>query len=352
MPVATALIAGNEPLPQLAEQAVRAALARAGATQANAVLLFLTADFARHVAPAITAAGRAARSLQVFGGLAAGVCTEAGWIVDRPAAAAMVLLGATTLAPADAGGTQPRFCLSSTALPQAWTNDIPRFGMHFQTTALPPGSGIWHSGRPGGAMAEVSIVGTTTRIALSAGLRLMGDYHAVQAASGYELHRIANGTALAALQQALPEAWRDRQPLPLHLINAIREGDEQSGIALLSANADGSLTLAAPVTPGERIGWAIRDAEAVAEDMRASLAATGSSLPDFALFHSCIGRGPYFYGGEDRDLAILRESYPGLPLIGGYGTGQIAPLGNTNRQWQNCVVTALFNETAHVQPQP
>jgi small ligand-binding sensory domain FIST len=71
---------------------------------------------------------------------------------------------------------------------------------------------------------------------------------------------------------------------------------------------------------------------------------------------SCIGRGPYFYGGEDRDLDIVRERFPGLPLLGTYGTGQIAPSasGNKhiNRQLQNAVVTALISKRpkeAHVQ---
>jgi small ligand-binding sensory domain FIST len=71
---------------------------------------------------------------------------------------------------------------------------------------------------------------------------------------------------------------------------------------------------------------------------------------------SCIGRGPYFYGGEDRDLDILRERFPKLPILGTYGTGQIAPTTSTahyfNRQLQNAVVTALVSKhvkKAHVQ---
>ena len=39
---------------------------------------------------------------------------------------------------------------------------------------------------------------------------------------------------------------------------------------------------------------------------------------------SCIGRGPYFYGGDDRDLALLCRRFPGLPVLGTYSTGQIA----------------------------
>lgn len=91
MTVATALVSGNDPLPQIAEDAIRQALAKAGLTHANGVLLFLTPEFARHAQHTITAAARAAQcSTQVAGGIAAGVFTESGWVVDRPAAAVMV----------------------------------------------------------------------------------------------------------------------------------------------------------------------------------------------------------------------------------------------------------------------
>jgi len=83
--------------------------------------------------------------------------------------------------------------------------------------------------------------------------------------------------------------------------------------------------------------------------MRQSIArlAERDYRPACALVFSCIGRGPYFYGGEDRDLAVLRERFPGLPLLGSYGTGQIAAVqcGATmqNRQLQNTVVSALIS---------
>ena len=60
MPLATALVTANDPHPQLAEEAVRQAQARAGLTQATGVLLFLTPEFSRHAQPAVTAAARAA----------------------------------------------------------------------------------------------------------------------------------------------------------------------------------------------------------------------------------------------------------------------------------------------------
>ena len=95
--------------------------------------------------------------------------------------------------------------------------------------------------------------------------------------------------------------------------------------------------------------WAIRQPLASEQDMRQSLAAAvdPEKMPEFAVMFSCLGRGPLFYGGDDRDLLVFREQFPGVPLIGAYGSGQIAPVGDGNRLFQNTVVTLLF-ESTHV----
>ena len=83
--------------------------------------------------------------------------------------------------------------------------------------------------------------------------------------------------------------------------------------------------------------------------MRQSLLAAVDSekRPNFAVMFSCLGRGPLFYGNEDRDLLAFREQFPDLPLIGAYGSGQIAPVDGENRLFQNAVITLLY-ESAHV----
>lgn len=367
MPAATALIAGNDPLPQLAEQAVREALQRAGTMQANAVLLFLGSEFARHTSAAVTAAARAAQTTQVFGSLAAGLCTESGWVVDRPAAAAMVLCGDLSLAASDPNDiATPRLSCCSASLPAHWMHDRARYGTHFSAPfsahGSPPreehGSSLWQNGRCSASpYIDTLVPGTRVQVGCSSGLQALGAPFRITAATGYELQGLGRHSALDTLRQSLPESWQTRQPLPLHLINAlIGEGSEAEAVALLSANADGSLTLAASITPGQTLRWAIREPAAAEADLRATLdrlaAEAPVTPPDFGLFFSCIGRGPYFYGGEDRELQALIERYPGMPLLGTYGTGQIAVFGQGNRQLQNTVVTALFTETSDVQSQP
>src|SRR6185436_13886303 len=77
--VATGLSHGQRADPKHAEDAVRRALERAELERANAVVLFLTPEYAGNPEPALRAAARAA-----------GILTEDEWVLDSPGAAAMV----------------------------------------------------------------------------------------------------------------------------------------------------------------------------------------------------------------------------------------------------------------------
>jgi small ligand-binding sensory domain FIST len=93
MSIATGLAAGLTPDPELAAEAVRRALQIARAPLANSVLLFLTSEFAKDPQPALRAASRAASCTQIVGCTAAGIFTDEEWMLDAPAAAAMVFTG-------------------------------------------------------------------------------------------------------------------------------------------------------------------------------------------------------------------------------------------------------------------
>lgn len=369
MTVATALVSGNDPLPQLAEQAVNEALEKAGLTHANGVLLFMTPDFARQAQQTITAVARAAQCTQVAGGIAAGVFTEAGWVLDRPAAAVMVFGRGLSLghpvAPNPSG--EPLLSYSGGAFPADWSAAGARFGGSFTGTVGYADPVAWQQSR----IAEqqrccVQLLDTHASIGVSSGLRLLGEPQRVDASSGYDLELIGGQSALQCLSRVLPPAYREQSPLPLHHLTAVlidvenyhSAEDAQAAladgryrpIAIIAANNDNSLTLAERTIPGQMLAWAIRQPLSAEADMRQTLTRLSTDTPDpiAALMFSCIGRGPYFYGGEDRDLDVMRECFPGLPLLGIYGTGQIAPTvaGNQriNRQLQNAVVTALISK--------
>src|SRR5215211_6999883 len=79
-----------QPDPRLAHDAVSAALAKLGTDRALSVLLFLSGHYSRDPVPAIHAAARAAQTTQIAGCTAVGVYTESDWVIDAPAAAALV----------------------------------------------------------------------------------------------------------------------------------------------------------------------------------------------------------------------------------------------------------------------
>ncbi|MFZ2268605.1 MAG: FIST C-terminal domain-containing protein [Azonexus sp.] len=339
MKVASALVSGRQASPELAERAVREALAAAGLSRAASVLLFLTRDFARQAQPAVIAASRAAGSLQVFGSTASGLFTENEVLLDQPGAAALVI-GEETGSPAPAEAMTLAFSGHS-GLPFAWQDSRPRAGL------LDSDAQAWSHGRlSSDACAEFAIPGRQIRQALSTGLRQLGPAQPVDDCAAYELRRLGGQSAVASLRRALPAELRDHPPL--HQISLLRRSDEP-GIAILSANADGSLTLAEALSQGEAITWAIRQPLASEQDMHQALdaAAHGEFKPDFALMFSCIGRGPLFYGGEDRDQMAFREHFPGRPLLGVYGNGQIASSHGENRLFHNSVITLLI-AGAHV----
>jgi small ligand-binding sensory domain FIST len=102
--------------------------------------------------------------------------------------------------------------------------------------------------------------------------------------------------------------------------------------------------VAGQLAPGMDLFWAMRQPQAAEHDMDAMLARLADDrldAPAFALMFPCMGRGPYFYGGEDRDIQVLMRRFPGMPFIGFYGNGEIAHLDGANRLLQYSVVLAL-----------
>ena len=352
MKVASGLVSGLQPTPDLAAAAVRNALQSAGLARADQVLLFLTRDFVRHAQPAIVAAARAAGTLQVSGCTAYGLLTEQGWLLDQPGAAALVF-AQPTAEHGEAGGPLLSFS-GHHALPYDWQSLPARAGL------LDAEAASWAHGRLAGASgADIHLPGVNARVCCSPGLRMLGLPLTVNTTTGYDLRQLGGLATFDSLRRSLPAGLRADPPL--HQIVVIRTADEPA-IPILSINADGSLTLGEALAVGETVHWAIRQPLSAERDMRRSLLATpqgefptvavnAENTPDFALMFSCLGRGPLFYGNEDRDLLAFGEQFPGVPLLGAYGSGQIAPVGNANRLFQNTVVTLLY-ESTHVQSLP
>ena len=367
MSVGSALLAGNDAVPSLAATAAGMALEKIGHCQARGVLLFLSAEFSAQAQAAVSAVARAARCTEVAGGIAAGVFTDEGWVLDRPAAAVMVFAGDLALsgrrqnAETSAGGI---LAYAGSSLPHAWTGPGPRrFGGCFAGRPGQSEATTWQHGRLA-RQCEVELRGARVDLAVSPGWQPFGCPAVVTGSRALDLLALDGEPALDHLRRNLPPQRQSADRLPLASLCAVPlddAGSDSAGawqqavadgrlppVPIVAANADdGSLTLAQHLRPGSRVLWAIRLPQASAADMRRSLSAIVRLVrrPQAAIVFSCIGRGPYHYGGDDRDLACLRDIFPHLPLIGVYGTGQMAPVARGgNRLLQNAVVSALISQ--------
>lgn len=361
MNVATGLAKGPASGAELAREAVQGALARAGTEIANSVLLFLTPECAHDAQQALLAASRAASCTGIIGCIAPGIFTEAEWVLDGPAAAAMVLAGSVHLDPVHEPepGTLVLSLATPNAVTAAWLAALPRrFGGVAGDAAGHGGHKVWCGGKvAANGHCEALVAGARGALAISQGVLALGQPLEVTRASGYDVQTLAQQPALHVLAQNLPPEVREMNRIPLHLLmvgvtfgdpaNAIAEGRFRLAPVIAANMDDHSVTLSTRLKPGERIFWALRDPLVAQHDFAAALdrlAQETGPHPGFGLLLSCIGRGPHFYGGVDRDLELVKARFPGMPLIGFYGNGEIAPLHRTNELLQYSAVLGVFSD--------
>lgn len=102
-----------------------------------------------------------------------------------------------------------------------------------------------------------------------------------------------------------------------YLVRNIVGLDAQNGIVALGALID----------PGERLIFVRRDPAAAEADLRRMLRGAKARLSRPAqggVYVSCLARGPYMFGSEDRELEIVREEIGDLPLAGFFANGEFS----------------------------
>ncbi|MEW5891826.1 MAG: FIST C-terminal domain-containing protein [Pseudomonadota bacterium] len=356
MSIATALVRSHLARTELVHEAVESALDRAGLHYANAVLLFLSDHYAQEPNAALHEAARVAGCLQIDGCCAAGLFTESDQAMGEPAAAAMVFGGDIQLRHAMPGDAPVLSFAAPGGLDLSWLESgEARFGAIASDSDGQGPFRVWSSGRvQASGHCSLTFTGTRLRIGLTQGARPLSEPRPITRVIGHDIMAVGGKLALGSLAQALPQLGRAIDGMPLHLFmagilhgapeHALAEGRYQL-LPILSANPDnGVVTVPAQLAEGDQLFWAVRQAEAAEQELRALLDRLGSETlepPAFGLFFPCLGRGPGFYGGEDRDLALITERYPGLPLIGFYGNGEIARLNGMNRLLQYSAVLGL-----------
>lgn len=358
MSVATSLVQGAQAQPELAAEAVRRAMERAGVAHPRAILLYLSAEFAHDPQPALTAAARAGNCMQVVGCSASGLFTEDDWSLDAPAAAALVF----------GGDIEPRLprpeddwrlsLAAPNAIDTRWLDQPGRRfgGVSGDATGQGP-YGVWQAGRLlAEGRCELAFAGVETRVAVARGLLPLGESEVVTGVDGHDLTQLAGRSALSSLIRALSAGNADEPPLHRVMAcvvqgateNALAEG-RYDMVPVLSANfPQRSVTVASQLEVGDRLIWALRQPAAALADLERALDSLAAPAPPaFGLAFSCLGRGPLFYDGLDRDLERLTRRYPGMPLLGLYGNGQFAWRHGANQLLQYSLVLGVFH---HVQP--
>ncbi len=361
--VATGLDRGPQPRAALAVGAVEKALSRAGLASARSVILFLSHHFAKDPQPALKAAARAAGCTQIVGCTAGGVLTEAEWVLDAPAAAALVLGGEARLERPTPFDEDPVLSLATPAsLTASWLDEpYSRIGcVAGDITGRGPFR-VWAGGRVReDGPVEVAVRGIRGVIRASQGVRALTSPIEVAEVHDYDVLKLGHYPALNVLVQSLPIGVREMDRIPLHLImggitfgdptTAIRDGRYRLNHIVAANLSEQSITFAERLSRGERLFWAMRDTIAAQRDMRATLERGAHELkeePDFLLLFPCAGRGPHFYGEKDLDLELVRHRFPGIPIIGVYGNGEIGPLDENNHLYQYSAVMGLFRFEEH-----
>jgi small ligand-binding sensory domain FIST len=354
MKVATGLAIGASPMPELAAKAVEIAMLKANIHAPSSALLFLTSEFAADPQSAIKAAAKAASCTQIIGCSATGIFTEEDWVIDSPAAAAMVFSD-LNFGNAKANNDNLLLTLAApNAINTTWLNQPGhRFGGVSGDATGHGAFSVWQNGKgTTQGYCEVTL-SATGAVAASHGLNIISAPRRITQSKGNDVLSIANLPAFSSLISACQKNEIPVENLPYHLLTAVHaskasalERGEYNLASIVIANEETqSVTLTKPLQVGDWLSWATRDVDAAQVDIVKTASALRRQLdsePKFALLFSCLGRGPYFYNGQDQDLALIKTLLPNLPIIGFYGNGEIAPINGSNELLQYSAVLGLF----------
>jgi small ligand-binding sensory domain FIST len=355
--VATGLAIGKIASADLAANAVESAMLKANIHAPSSVLLFLTSEFAADPQSAIKAAAKAASCTQIIGCSATGIFTEEDWVIDSPAAAAMVFSDLNFGYSNENNDDLLLTLTAPNAINTTWLNTAGvRFG-GVSGDALGQGQfSVWQNGKGNTqGYCEVTLENTCAAVGASHGLQLISAPRRITKCNGNDLLSLANIPALNTLFSACKKQDISiaNDDIPYHQLMAvhaskasqIERGDFNLASLIIASEDAESITLTKALKEGDWLSWAIRDIDAAQIDIvktASMLRRQLDSEPAFGLLFSCLGRGPYFYNGQDQDLALIKTLFPDLPLIGFYGNGEIAPIGGLNELLQYSAVLGLF----------
>lgn len=310
------------PTPELVADALRAALEKAGADHANSVLLFLTPHFTSKILAVLQAATRVSRCLQVSGSIVSSLLTDEACSQGRPACAALVFSG------------EHAFRTSSGPLCEVWLGHTPPYKLDSLFGALispqgGPAFPAWRSGRLSPTQQVcVNFPGMQSDGFLSQGAQALTAPLPVSEHYGQDLVALGSQRALPMLARELPVEWRALPDIPINRLAAgLVEDNPEDAIPqgryrllpILGTNAvTQTVTLSETPPPHSWIFWAQMQPDHAERNFRHQLIhlQERSFDPLFAIVVSTRLRGLSLPDQENRDLTLLRKTYPRMPFIG------------------------------------
>ncbi|MDH3469325.1 MAG: hypothetical protein OES26_26165, partial [Gammaproteobacteria bacterium] len=301
MTIASGLSYGHTDRGRHAGVAVASAMEKAGLTQVNGIVLFMTPDEQTELQSSLRSAARAGGCTQVVGCVGPGILTDEDWVVAVPGAAAMVFGGGNQLLP---GVQKPlTLLLSNAEISTLLRNEsTPLVGTITADTAGTDSFAIWNAGRLAvDGLVTVTIDGVRAATGLAQGIHALSAPAAISKARQHDLLTLDGRPALDSLEQCRRELGHPSRGGDNELIYAVIDDDNDRLVSHIVAldSTQRVVTLAESVAVGQRLWWGVRDPKYAAREMADCIDGLHHQLgadPQAALLFPSVQRGAEFYG--------------------------------------------------------
>ncbi len=378
---------------QAATEAANQAMARAGCTRADAVMVFFAADNVSELKQLFPILRRVTGTDCIVGSSGAGILTGAGEIEGHCGVAVLILasdqfqlrpflcqplrdrddplgveIGALVACPAGANNLTVLFPDSYNSQPARLLQSIAKIAGGVPVV----GAG---SSESGGQGATYQMCADTISNNAVAGLCFSGSFGAliditqgcqpisspmvITKAERNLIFEINHRPATEAFAQVLkgPLAEDVRRALMYIFVGLPADPDENSVAAgnylvrnIIGLDMEqGIVGVADDVRPGQSMIFALRDGERARDDLNQMLARQVRRLegrkPAFGFYFNCCARGQSLYGLPGMDTAYITQALGEFPLIGIFGGFELAPLGKANQLFAYTGVLVLITES-------
>ncbi|MEE2961391.1 MAG: FIST C-terminal domain-containing protein [Myxococcota bacterium] len=167
---------------------------------------------------------------------------------------------------------------------------------------------------------------------LSQGCRILDSNHTVTKLDASTLAELDNLPALDVLMDAMKlNTFDELVPYANQLFAAIplpnRDIEDYVVRQFLTIDpASKMIEVAHPMHIGDTLRFALRSEETAIESMESMLRKLKNQFdtkPYAGLYFSCVGRGPFLFDGEAKEVELIDKFFPDLPWLGFFSNGEL-----------------------------